>query len=137
MIEEGGYWEVRVLNMKCNHACTIQYNAIQYNTILHIYASIHLHTPTYTHTHTYIHLHTHTHKTYSSHNLLLYQNIKKTRPFDWFTNRKIYDSRSINTARDFMYITRWCIVHLLVHFWIALSCYHSPLQKISIKVFKL
>ena len=24
---------------------------------------------------------------------LLYQNIKKTRPFDWFTNRKIYDSR--------------------------------------------
>ena len=25
--------------------------------------------------------------------ILLYQNIKKTRPFDWFTNRKIYDSR--------------------------------------------
>ena len=30
---------------------------------------------------------------YSPHNLLLYQNIKKTRPFDWFTNRIIYDSR--------------------------------------------
>ena len=29
----------------------------------------------------------------SPHNLLSYQNIKKTRPFDWFTNRKIYDSR--------------------------------------------
>ena len=73
MIEEGGYWEVRVLNMKCMHACM----HVQYNTI---------------HTHTYIH--THTHKTYSSHNLLVYQNIKKTRPFNWFTNQKIYDSRS-------------------------------------------
>ena len=29
------------------------------------------------------------------HNLLLYQNIKKTCPFDWFTNRNIYDSRSL------------------------------------------
>ena len=29
MIEEGGYREMRVSNMKCMHACTIQYNAMQ------------------------------------------------------------------------------------------------------------
>ena len=54
MIEEGGYWEVRVSNMKCMHAC--MYNTMQYNTILHL----HIYTPTHTHLHIYTHLHTHT-----------------------------------------------------------------------------